>query len=102
LDIGLTVVVKNKVIVAVESLEGTDRCILRGRKLAGENCIVIKVARPNQDMRFDLPVIGPRTVKVLKKAKVKLLVVEKNKTLIIDKQNVIKKLNNLGIKLYGI
>jgi DUF1009 family protein len=102
LDIGLTVVVKNKVIVAVEALEGTDRCILRSHKIAGKDCIVIKVARPNQDMRFDLPVIGPKTVKVLKKAKIKVLAVEKNKTLIIDKQNVIKKLNDLGIKLYGI
>jgi len=102
LDIGLTVVVKNKVIVAIEALEGTDRCILRSKKLAGDKCIVVKVARPNQDARFDLPVIGPRTVKVLKKAKVKILAVEKNKTLIIDKQNVIKKLNDSGIKLYGI
>lgn len=102
LDIGLTVVVKNKVVVAIEALEGTDKCILRSKKLAGGNCIVVKVARPNQDMRFDLPVIGLRTVKVLKKAKIKILAVEKNKTLIIDKQNVIKKLNDSGIKLYGI
>ncbi len=102
LDIGLTVVVKNKIVVAVESLEGTDRCILRSQKLAGNGCIVIKVARPNQDMRFDLPVIGPKTVKVLKKAKVRVLAVEKNKTLIIEKEKVIKQLNNLGIKLYGI
>jgi DUF1009 family protein len=53
-------------------------------------------------MRFDLPVIGPKTVKVLKKAKIKVLAVEKNKTLIIDKPNVIKNLNKVGIKLYGI
>lgn len=102
LDIGLTVVVKNKVIVSVEALEGTDKCILRSKKLAGEGCIVVKVSRPNQDMRFDLPVIGPKTVKVLKKAKIKILAVEKNKTLIIDKPNVIKNLNKVGIKLYGI
>lgn len=102
LDIGLTVVVKNKVVVAVEGLEGTDNCILRGEKLAGEGCIVVKVARPNQDMRFDLPVIGPKTVKVLRKSKVKVLAIEKEKTLIIDKQKVIKDLNKSGIKLYAI
>lgn len=102
LDIGLTVVVKNKVIVAVEALEGTDQCILRGKKLAGAECCIVKVARPNQDMRFDLPVIGPRTVEVLKLAKAKVIAVENEKTLIIEKEKVIKKLNSSGIILYGI
>ncbi len=101
-DIGLTVVVKNKIVVAVEALEGTDECILRGSKLAGPECYVIKVARPNQDMKFDLPVIGPKTVKILHLAKVKLLAVESKKTLIIDKPEVIKKMDKLAIKLYGI
>ncbi len=102
LDIGLTVVVKNKIIIAVEALEGTDKCILRGAKLAGEGCCIIKVARPNQDMRFDLPVIGPKTVKVLNFAKAKVLAVESEKTLILNKEYVIEKTKKLGIKLYGI
>ncbi len=102
LDIGLTVVVKNKVIVAVEALEGTDSCILRASKLAGEGCVVVKVARPNQDMRFDLPVIGPKTVKILTSAKVKVIAVESDKTLILNKKEVIERTKKSGIKLYGI
>ncbi|MCS7150847.1 MAG: UDP-2,3-diacylglucosamine diphosphatase LpxI [Endomicrobia bacterium] len=102
LDVGLTVVVKNGIVVAVEALEGTDRCILRAGKLAGSGCCVVKVARPQQDMRFDLPVIGPTTVKVLARSKANILAVESNKTLILKKDEVIKKSYKLGIKLYGI
>lgn len=102
LDIGLTIVVKNKIVVSVEGLEGTDKCILRGGKLAGKGCCVIKVARPNQDMRFDLPVIGPRTVRILNHIKASVIAVESGKTLIIDKDKVINKLNLLKIKLFGI
>ncbi|MFN3550427.1 MAG: LpxI family protein [Endomicrobiia bacterium] len=102
LDIGLTVVMKNKIVIAVEALEGTDKCILRAVKLAGKDCCVVKVARPNQDMRFDLPVIGPTTVKVLNFAKAKVLAVESEKTLILNKEYVIEKTKKLGIKLYGI
>ena len=101
-DVGLTVVVKNKVVVAVEAIEGTDQCILRSKKIAGDGCYVIKVARPNQDMRFDLPVIGPTTVKILSKAKIKALAVEANKTLILEKQQVVEKTKKLGIPIYGI
>jgi DUF1009 family protein len=101
-DIGLTVVVKNKIVVAVEAIEGTDNCIMRAKKIAGKGCYVIKVARPNQDMRFDLPVIGPTTVKVLSKAKVKAVAVEANKTLILEKQRVLEETKKLGIPVYGI
>lgn len=101
-DVGLTAVVKNKIIVAVEAIEGTDQCILRAKKIAGEGCYVIKVARPNQDMRFDLPVIGPTTVKVLSKAKIKAVAVEAYKTLILKKQWVIEETKKLGIPIYGI
>ncbi len=102
LDIGLTVVVKNKIVVAVEALEGTDNCILRAKKIAGKNCVVVKVARHNQDMRFDLPVIGPKTIKVLKLAKASVLAVESDKTLILNKQEVIEKSKRYKIKLFGI
>lgn len=102
LDIGLTVAVKNKIVVAVEALEGTDRCILRAYKTAGKGCYIIKVARPNQDMRFDLPVIGPKTIKVAKSAKISTIAVESKKTLILNKQEVIDKSKKLNIKLYGI
>ncbi|MCS7230933.1 MAG: UDP-2,3-diacylglucosamine diphosphatase LpxI [Elusimicrobiota bacterium] len=102
LDIGLTVAVKNKIVVAVEALEGTDKCILRAYKIAKDGCYIIKVARPNQDMRFDLPVIGPKTLKVAKLAKVSVIAVESKKTLILNKQEVIEKSKKLNIKLYGI
>ncbi|WP_457627767.1 LpxI family protein [Persephonella sp.] len=85
LDIGQTVVVKNGVVVAVEGLEGTDKCILRGGELAGEGTVVCKVARRKQDMRYDVPVIGPRTLKSMKKAKAKILAVEAEKTLLLEK-----------------
>ncbi len=102
LDIGLTVVVKNKIVVAIEALEGTDQCILRARRLGAKGAIVVKVARDNQDMRFDLPVIGPKTIKVLKLAKANILAVESGKTLMLDKQKVIRESQRSNIKLYGI
>ncbi|MEN3013903.1 MAG: UDP-2,3-diacylglucosamine diphosphatase LpxI [Endomicrobiia bacterium] len=102
LDVGLTTVVKNKIVIALEAAEGTDNCILRGYKIAGKNCYVIKVARPQQDMRFDLPVIGPRTIKIANRAKVSAIAVESKKTLILNKQEVIEKSKKLKIKLYGI
>lgn len=102
LDIGLTVVVKYGTIIAVEALEGTDNCIYRAAKLAGKGCRVVKVARPQQDMRFDLPVIGPKTIKVLSKTKSSLIAVESGTTLILEKNKVIQESKKLGIKLYGI
>jgi DUF1009 family protein len=85
LDLGQTVVVKRQSCVAVESIEGTDACIARAAKLAGPGCVVVKLARPKQDMRFDLPVVGPRTFKVLAKAGAAALVLEAGKTLFLEK-----------------
>lgn len=102
LDIGLTVVVKDKMVIAIEALEGTDECILRAKKLGVKGTVVVKVARDNQDMRFDLPVIGPKTIKVLKLAKANVLAIESGKTLMLDKQKVIKESQKYNIKLYGI
>ncbi|NPA13270.1 MAG: LpxI family protein [Aquificae bacterium] len=102
LDIGQTVVVKDKVVVAVEGLEGTDKCILRAGDLAGEGCVVCKVARVNQDMRYDVPVIGEKTLKSMKKAKAKLLFVEAGKTFLVDKDSFRKKAKDFGISVVGI
>lgn len=85
LDLGQTVVVKRQSCVAVESIEGTDACIARAAKLAGPGCVVIKLARPKQDLRFDLPVVGPKTFKVLAKAGAAALVLEAGKTLFLEK-----------------
>ncbi|MEM7397232.1 MAG: UDP-2,3-diacylglucosamine diphosphatase LpxI, partial [Verrucomicrobiota bacterium] len=76
LDIGQTVVIKEGTILAVEAFEGTDETILRAGRLGGEGSVVVKVAKRGHDMRFDIPVIGTRTIKMLKKAKASALAVE--------------------------
>lgn len=90
LDIGQSVVVKDKMIMAVEAIEGTDKCIVRGAKLAKRGASVIKVAKPSQDKRFDIPTVGLRTLQTMKKYKANLLTVEANETIIVDQEKVIK------------
>lgn len=99
LDIGQTLVVKNGAIVAVEAIEGTDAAILRGGKISNGGVVVIKVSKPDQDMRFDIPVVGPRTVKILNKVHAKCLAIEAHKTLVIDRELCIKDAdrNNIAI-----
>jgi DUF1009 family protein len=102
LDVGQTVVVKRMSCVAVESIEGTDACILRAAKLAGAGCVVIKLARPEQDLRFDLPVVGPKTFDVLAKAQAAALVVESRKTLFLDKDICLAKAKKAGIAVLAV
>ncbi len=83
-DAGQTVLVKKKVIVALEGMEGTDKCIERAGKLAGSGCVLIKVAKPSQDERFDVPVIGMRTLEKMKLAAVSTVAIEAHKTLVIE------------------
>lgn len=90
LDIGQTLVVKNGAMVAVESIEGTDAAILRGGKLANGGIVVIKVSKPNQDMRFDVPVIGPRTIKNMIRVRARCLAIEAGKTLVLDQDRCVK------------
>jgi DUF1009 family protein len=85
LDIGQTVAVKNKAIVAIEALEGTDNLIRRAGKITRGGFILVKVSKPKQDMRFDMPVVGLNTVKNLVKAKATCLAIEADKTIFIDK-----------------
>lgn len=101
-DIGQTVIIKNKVVIAVEAMEGTDLCIKRGAKLAGPEFVVVKVARPKQDMRFDVPVVGLKTIKLLKKYKASGIAVEKGKTFFIDKQKMLDFADKNNIFIYGI
>jgi len=89
LDIGQTVVVKNRAILAVEAIEGTDEAITRGGKLGNGGVTVVKVARPDQDMRFDLPVIGVDTIRTLVQAKARCLAFQEQKTLLLDRGEVI-------------
>jgi DUF1009 family protein len=96
-DIGQTVVVKDKAIVAIEAMEGTDKTILRGGMIAQEGAVVVKMSKPKQDKRFDVPVIGPRTIKTMMKAKARCLAIEANKTILIDRPQCIKLANKAGI-----
>jgi hypothetical protein len=102
LDIGQTVVVKDKAVLAVEAFEGTDETILRGGKIARSGAVVVKVARPNQDMRFDVPVIGVDTIKVLKEGKIACLAVEAGHTIILDKEKVLKDADAAKIAIVAV
>jgi DUF1009 family protein len=90
LDIGQTVVVKRGTVLAVEGLEGTDRCLLRGGELAGKEggAVAVKVAKEQHDMRFDIPCIGSRTFETCVSAGVSVLALEAGKTLLLDEQEV--------------
>ncbi len=93
LDVGQTVVIKDKAIVAIEAMEGTDQCILRGGRIAKEGAVVVKMSKPEQDFRFDVPVIGPRTIKHMSQVKAKCLAVEAHKTIIIDQLKTVQLAN---------
>ncbi|MDD2751727.1 MAG: UDP-2,3-diacylglucosamine diphosphatase LpxI [Candidatus Omnitrophica bacterium] len=90
LDIGQTVAVKEKAVVAVEALEGTDNLIRRAGRMVRGGIVVVKVSKPNQDIRFDIPVVGLGTVKNLVKAKASCLAIEAGKTLFIDREAAVK------------
>ncbi len=102
LDIGQTVVVKNKAVVAVESMEGTDATIRRAGIIANSGCVVVKVSKPKQDMRFDIPVAGLRTIKNLVRIKAKCLAFESEKTLLIDREKCIKEANRHKIIIVAV
>lgn len=102
LDIGQTIVVKDKVVVAVEGVEGTDRCILRSKELCGGGSVVCKAARKNQDMRYDVPVVGLKTLDSLKKAGVKALGLEAGRTYLLDREEFIRQADRLGIAVVGV
>ena len=102
IDAGQTVVVKNQSVIALEGIEGTDKAILRGGELAGKNCIVVKMARKNQDYRIDIPTIGLETVKKVAEIKGRGIVVEADKMLFIDQEEVINYANKNKIFIKGI
>ena len=99
IDIGQTVVIKEKAIVAIEAMEGTDRAILRGGQIARTGAVVVKTSKPAQDNRFDVPVIGPRTIKTMASVKAACLAIEAGKTLIIDREKTVSLANQAGICL---
>ncbi len=99
LDIGHCVVVSRKTVLAVEAIDGTDKTILRGGTLAKEGGVVIKVCKPNQDLRFDLPAVGMSTVEVMSKVHASVLAIEASKTLVFDKAEMIQLADSNGITI---
>ena len=102
LDIGQTVVIKGRAVVAVESLEGTDACIRRGGEVAGGGVTVVKVAKPRQDPRFDVPVIGLATMESLRAAGSVALAVEAGKTILLDRDTMITAANAAGLSIVAL
>ena len=102
LDVGQSVVIKDKMIMAVEAIEGTDKCIKRGCQIARKNARVIKVAKPAQDKRFDIPAIGLKTLKTMKKYKADLIAVEAGETIIVDQEEVVKYANKHNIVIMAV
>lgn len=102
LDIGQTVVVKDRAVMAVEAIEGTDACILRGGKLSGGGAVVVKVAKPKQDVRFDMPAVGVKTIESMIEAGAKVLAMEAGKTLLVDKSKVVSLADGNGITICAI
>lgn len=90
MDIGQTVVVKNKAVMAVEAIEGTDACIRRGGALGREHSVVVKVAKPNQDPRFDVPAVGCQTLRSMLESKCNVLAIEAGRTLFVEQEEVLK------------
>jgi DUF1009 family protein len=101
LDIGQTIAVKDKAVVAVEAMEGTDEVIRRAGQLAGRGVRVVKVAKPKQDMRFDVPVIGVATIEAMRGAGATALSVDAGRTLVLDGQRVFTSANDAGIAIVG-
>jgi DUF1009 family protein len=101
LDIGQTIAVKSAAVVAVEAMEGTDTVIARAGQLAGRGVRIVKVAKPNQDMRFDVPVIGVSTIEAMNAAGADVLSIDAGKTLMIDGEAVIRAADEAGICIVG-
>lgn len=99
LDIGQTVIVKNGTIVAVEALEGTNEIIKRGGTLARKSAVMVKVAKPNQDMRFDVPVIGVETIRIAAETKLRVIAIESAKTLLLERDAIIDLANRANISI---
>ena len=101
LDIGQTIAVKHKAVVAVEAMEGTDEVIGRAGHLAGPGVRIVKVAKPGQDMRFDVPVIGLATIQAMRVAGASALSIDAGRTLVLDGEHVFKSADEASIAIVG-
>jgi DUF1009 family protein len=101
LDIGQTVVVKKGTVLAVEAFEGTDACLARGGELGQGGACAVKVTKPGQDMRFDIPVIGLTTIETAARAGVSVIAFEAGRTLLLEREQIVKKADEASISLYA-
>ena len=101
-EIGQTVVVKEGTILAVEAFEGTDEAILRAGKLGGPGAVVVKAAREGHDMRYDIPVVGLKTMKVLKKINAAVLAVEAGRTIMLEPDKIVAEADKQGLALVAV
>lgn len=101
LDIGQSVIVKNQAVMAVEAIEGTDEAIRRGGAYAGGGAVVVKVSKPDQDMRFDVPVAGIDTLKAMVDVQARVLALEAGKTILLQRERVLREANEAGITVLG-
>ena len=102
LDIGQTVVVKEQAAMAIEAIEGTDECIKRGGALGREGAVVVKTAKPNQDVRFDVPAVGMKTLESMISSNCKVLAMEAKRTIFVEQEAVLQKANELGIVICAV
>jgi UDP-2,3-diacylglucosamine hydrolase len=102
LDLGQCVVVRRQVVTALEAVEGTDEAIRRGGRLAGRGAVVVKVCKPGQDLRFDLPAVGPGTIEAMREVEAGVLAVEAGKTLMFDRQTMISLADQAKIAVWGV
>ncbi|MDA8078905.1 MAG: UDP-2,3-diacylglucosamine diphosphatase LpxI [Nitrospiraceae bacterium] len=101
IDVGQTVVVKDRAVMAVEAIEGTDEAIRRGGNLARGGAVVVKVAKPRQDMRFDVPAAGLDTLKTMQEVKARVLALEAGKSILMGREKVVAAANKAGITIVG-
>ncbi|MGE5127454.1 MAG: LpxI family protein [Betaproteobacteria bacterium] len=102
MDLGQTVVVKDRAAVALEAMEGTDETIRRAGRLAGPGTTVVKVSKPGQDMRFDVPVVGPGTLDAMREAGARVLALDAGRTLLIDRPEFLARAEAAGMAVWGL
>jgi DUF1009 family protein len=103
LDIGQSVTVRDRTILAVEAIEGTDACILRTGPLCPRGGFtLVKVAKPQQDMRYDLPTIGPRTIQCMERAGGTAIAIEAGKTILLERERTLQLANKAGVSLVSL
>ena len=102
LDVGQTVVVRRGAVMALEAMEGTDAAVRRGAALSGPGCCVVKLAKPHQDPRFDVPTVGPGTLRVLVETRAALLAIEAGRTVVLERQGLVELADAAGVAVVGV